>query len=188
MLILTTNSADRPTNQIQPLAPTFADKTDCSASQSRLGEHRFERDCVTLQPMDVNDPLSRLLRLRGMLAESLPEEKVESSDAEALTGAYERARTLALSIAVDVGADTIEFESQFPESAGKPEHMRNQVQAVRTAMHNESVAKTAATLLRQLGGYAGGLIEAIALDQNITAKQVEAAREAARPPLGFGPR
>lgn len=87
-----------------------------------------------------------------------------------------RSCALALSIAVDIGADTLEFEGQFPESAGKPERMRNQVQAVRTAMHNESVAKTAATLLRQLGGYAGGVIEVIALDQKITADQIEAAR------------
>jgi hypothetical protein len=53
------------------------------------------------------------------------------------------------------------------------------------AIHNLSIAKTAALLLGQLGGWAGGLIEQIALEQGITAEQAAAAREAARPPVGF---
>jgi hypothetical protein len=73
--------------------------------------------------MDVNDPLPRLLRLRGMLAESLPDGEVDSFDAEGLAGAYERARSLARAIAADVSADTAEFDSQFPQTAGDPTPM-----------------------------------------------------------------
>lgn len=46
-------------------------------------------------------------------------------------------------------------------------------------------ASHAATLLRSLAGYVEGMIEAVALDQQLTMEQVQAAREAARQPRGF---
>lgn len=133
----------------------------------------------------VNDPLSRLLRLRGQLAESLPDGEVQASDAVGLAGTYERLRPVVRDIANDVGANLEEFDHQFPESTGgRPTTPVIGLQAARAAAHNQTVARTAATLLRQLGGYAGGLIEAIALTQNLSAQQIEVAREAARSPLG----
>ena len=83
---------------------------------------------------------------------------------------------------MELGMEMIEFDNQFPPSAG--EITAGQM-SVQLAMHNQSVAKTAALLLGQLGGWASGLIEQIALEQGITSEQAAAAREAARPPVGF---
>lgn len=46
-------------------------------------------------------------------------------------------------------------------------------------------ANTAATMLKRLGGYVAGVIEYVAVDQQISTAQLEAAREAARQPPGF---
>jgi hypothetical protein len=132
--------------------------------------------------MGINDPLARLLRFRGMLAEGLPDGELNNADAEGLASAYLRARTLAADIAKELGIRMLEFDNQFPQTAGEVTkgHMNPQM-----AIHNLSIAKTAALLLGQLGGWAGGLIEQIALEQGITSEQAAAAREAARPPIGF---
>lgn len=117
-----------------------------------------------------------------MLAESLPDTELNNADAEGLADAYVRARAQASDIAKELGVKMLEFDNEFPPNAGEPTkgHMNPQM-----AIHNLGVAKTAGVLLRQLGGWAGGLIEAVAIKEGITAEQAAAAREAARPPVGF---
>jgi len=134
----------------------------------------------------MKGPLPRLLRLRGALAEALPSDDVKDVDASALAETYERLRRQAESLANELGVASDEFDGQFPEVAGRPVAMDGPMHTwAQRKMHNESVARTAATLLRQLAGFLGGLIEAQALVQQITADEMAAAREPARPPVGF---
>jgi hypothetical protein len=134
----------------------------------------------------MNAPLPRLLRLRAALAEALPHDDVKDTDAEGLAATYQRLRSVARSLAGDLGVSEEEFDAQFPEMAGRP--MPGGGSAYEWAQrgkHNESVARSAATSLRQLAGFLGRLIEAVALDEKITVEQIAAAREAARPSFGF---
>jgi hypothetical protein len=131
--------------------------------------------------VDLNEPLPRLLRLRGSLARSLPDGDVDNADAKGLAESYARLRIATRELAVALDLDAGEFDAQFPTSAGEPTVGTRLTHTLR----NLEVAKTAASLLRQLGGYVEGLIEALVLEQNITMEQVKAAREAARQPPGF---
>jgi hypothetical protein len=135
-------------------------------------------------PVDLNEPLPRLLRLRGMVARSVPPDnaKVDSTDAAGLTDAYNRLRDAVNEAAAQVGIDPEEFNRELPPlapAAGLGAMMPEQM------LRAASQAKAAATSLRALAGYVEGLIEAVVLDQQITMEQVQAAREAARQPPGF---
>jgi hypothetical protein len=133
--------------------------------------------------MNPNDPLPRLLRLRGMVARSVPGDATELTykDAGALADAYIRLREPVRKFAVDLGVDATEFDAELPQLA-----MPRDPIATRTVMLKlGSDASRAAALLRSLAGYVEGLIEAVVLEEKITTAQVEAAREAARQPPGF---
>jgi len=134
-------------------------------------------------PMDLNQPLPRLMRLRGMVARSVPPEgaDVTYNDAAGLADAYSRLRDAARSLAVDLGMDGSEFDATLP---GMPPP-RAPYTDPRVVMELNSAASQAATRLRALAGYVEGMIEAVVLDQQITMEQVQAAREAARQPPGF---
>jgi hypothetical protein len=108
----------------------------------------------------------------------LPAGEISPADAKGLAGSYERLRGSAREIASSLGVDVTEFEQQLPPMAGSM-ISRNDL------LGSKEVASTAATLLRQLGGYVEGLVEAVVLDQKITVDQMKAAREAARQPPGF---
>jgi hypothetical protein len=123
--------------------------------------------------MELNSPLPRLLRLRGAIQRSLD----SAGDIDAYSGglqdSYARLRMQAreLAVAMDVSAE--EFDSIFPE----------QVEVAEPNLI--TLAKAAASLLGQLDGYLGGLVQAQAINQQITLEQIELAREAARRPPGF---
>jgi hypothetical protein len=133
--------------------------------------------------VDLNEPLPRLMRLRGMVARSVPPDdaKITHSDAAGLADAYIRLRESVRSVAVDLGADNDEFASVLPPL----EPPRTPSPAASVLLKVASEASRAANLLRSLAGYVEGLIEAVVLEQQITMEQVQAAREAARQPPGF---
>jgi hypothetical protein len=137
--------------------------------------------------VDTDEPLPRLLRLRGMVARSVPEEDVKATDAYGLTESYLRLRASARSVATDLGISGEGFDAELPEIASVPPE--SSLQGPRDLIdtrHNETTkASHAASLLKQLAGYVEGLIEAVVLDQRLDMEQVRAAREAARQPLGF---
>jgi hypothetical protein len=128
--------------------------------------------------VDLNEPLPRLLRLRGSLARSLPTGEISPTDAKGLSGSYERLRGSTIELTAALGVDVREFEHQFPSMAGSTVNLNDLIRS-------KEVASTAATLLRQLVGYVEGLIEALVVDQKITEDQMKAAREASRQPAGF---
>ncbi len=133
--------------------------------------------------MDLNEPLPRLMRLRGMVARSIPADdaKLTYSDAGGLADAYIRLREPVRALAVDLGAAEAEFDAEVPPRQAPPKPYPGPS----VMLQLESEATHAATLLRSLAGYVEGMIEAVVLDQQITMEQVQAAREAARQPTGF---
>jgi hypothetical protein len=167
--------AARSTGIAFPLSPVSEVENCCRVRRARL---------VTLAFMELNEPLPRLLRLRGMVARSVPPDgnAVGSSDAPGLTDAYNRLRDAACETAAQLGLDPDEFDRELPAlpSAADP---RTAGMATQRAML--ASARSAATSLRALAGYVEGLIEAVVLEQKITMEQVQAAREAARQPPGF---
>jgi hypothetical protein len=135
--------------------------------------------------MDTNDSFARLMRLSGALQAALPAE-VKDTDAQGLAESYVRLRGACRQISIDVGISEQEFDAQFPDDAGQPltGSMTLHQQAQRLKQ-NETVARNAATLLRQLAGSVSGLLELEAINQDISQEQLEAAREAGRPSIGF---
>lgn len=133
--------------------------------------------------MNPNDPLPRLLRLRGMVARSVPSDgaKLTFEDAAGLADAYIRLREPVRTFAIGLGIEGTEFDAELPEldRPGDP-YTRPEL-----LMKLASEAKHAAVRLRSLAGYVEGLIEAVVLEEQITMEQVQAAREAARQPPGF---
>jgi hypothetical protein len=136
--------------------------------------------------MKADDPFPRLMRLSGSLQAALPTE-VKDTDAQGLAESYVRLRAACRQVSTDLGVSEQEFDAQFPEDAGSPmtEYAGIQ-QQMRHAKHNEAVARSAATLLRQLAGSISGLLELEAINQDISQEQLEAAREAGRRQVGFG--
>lgn len=134
--------------------------------------------------VDLNAPLPKVLRLRGMVARAVPADTVTltNTDAQGLTDGYNRLRNSVRSFAIELDLDAAEFDQEFPplDPVGLPYNVGMGEMQIGT-----SRAKTAATLLRSLAGYVEGLIEAVVLDQEISMQQIEAAREAARQPPGF---
>ena len=135
--------------------------------------------------METNDPFARLMRLSGALQAALPDQ-VKETDARGLSESYVRLRAACRLVSLDIGVTEEEFDAQFPESAGSPFDGPGSLhqQAQRTKS-NETVARNAATLLRQLAGHVSGLLELEAINQDISQEQLEAAREAGRPSVGF---
>lgn len=135
--------------------------------------------------MDPNDPFARLMRLSGALQAALPDQ-VKDTDARGLSESYTRLRAACRNVSVELRVAEEEFDAQFPESAGNPMDGPGTLhqQAQRTKS-NETVARNAATLLRQLAGHVSGLLELEAINQDVSQEQLEAAREAGRPRLGF---
>lgn len=134
--------------------------------------------------MDLNEPLPRLLRLRGMVARSVPADEagLVSTDAPGLTDAYNRLRDSVCESAAPLGLDPEEFDRELPALPPAADPRMSGLATQRAMVAN---ARSAATSLRALAGYVEGLIEAVVLDQQITMEQVQAAREAARQPPGF---
>lgn len=133
--------------------------------------------------MDIEDQLAQLLRLRGIVSRSVPEQEVGATDAYALTESYLRLRTSVRSMTSDLGGDAEAFDLEFPEidavSKSSP------APAPRTLFDYKSKASHAAALLRQLAGHVEGLIEAYVIEKELDMDQVQAAREASRQPVGF---
>ena len=96
--------------------------------------------------MEPGDPLPRLLRLRGVVEQSVEDPAtIDAFSADGLRDSYGRLRGQARALAVDVGVGEGEFDDLFPEhveaEGGNP----------------VAIAKAAANLLRQLDGHLGGL-------------------------------
>lgn len=123
--------------------------------------------------MEINAPLPRLLRLRGAIQRSLDSAGDIDAYSEGLKDSYARLRMQARELAVAMGVSAEEFDSIFPE----------QVEVAEPNLI--TLAKAAASLLGQLDGYLGGLVQAQAINEQITLEQLELAREAARRPPGF---
>src|SRR4051794_11360984 len=117
--------------------------------------------------MDLNDPLPRLLRLRGMIARSVPpdETQLTTTDAPGLTDAYNRLRLAACETAAQLGLDPDEFDRDLPALREPPDP---RMTGMITQRAITASAKTAATSLRSLAGYVEGLIEAVVLEQQLT--------------------
>jgi hypothetical protein len=135
--------------------------------------------------MDLNEPLPRLLRLRGMVVRSVPGEdaKLGQTDAHALTDAYIRLREAVRKVALDLGESEAAFDGPLPAKSPLTQHVTVGPSAQSVVL--ASAATDAASLLRALAGYIEGLIETVVLEQKISMEQVQAAREAARQPPGF---
>lgn len=133
--------------------------------------------------MNPNDPLPRLLRLRGMVSRSVPGDgaKIGYQDAAGLADAYIRLREPVRALATEMGVAGEEFDAELPPHQ-LPSAPRTDPSLL---MQLGSEAARAAALLRSLAGYVEGLIEAVVLDQRLSMEQVQAAREAARQPPGF---
>ncbi len=124
--------------------------------------------------MDVNDPLARLLRLRGAIQRSLDSAGAVDAFSEGLRHSYVRLRAEARKLAVgEVGVSEEEFDGMFPADVAVEE--TNLI----------TIAKAAATQLGQLDGYLGGIVQTQAINEQVTLEQLEVAREAARRPVGF---
>jgi hypothetical protein len=125
--------------------------------------------------METSDSLARLLRLRGAIERSLEDSTtIDAFSADGLKEGYGRLRAQARELVVECEVDAAEFDALFPEHAT----------AEGAAMI--SIAKAAASLLGQLDGYLGGIVQTQAINAQLTLEQLELAREAARPTLGFG--
>ncbi|HEX8205595.1 MAG TPA: hypothetical protein VF587_06005 [Solirubrobacteraceae bacterium] len=135
--------------------------------------------------MDLNEPLPRLLRLRGMVAQAAPspDANVDQFSAEGLVGGYNSLRDAVAQASAELGVSADEFPAQF----ARLDAMENVRLGHGPRAHIDAMnaAKTAALQLRKLVGYIEGLIEAVVLDQQISMEHVQAAREAARQPPGF---
>lgn len=131
--------------------------------------------------MDLNSPLARLMRLRGAIAEGTPPRgaKIDQTGL-GLIDTYEGLRQSAEELLREIGVDQDELSVQLPRLLRQPEEG-----GPRQMLNDMTDANTAATMLRRLGGYVGGVIEFVAAQQQITAAQLEAAREASRQPPGF---
>jgi hypothetical protein len=157
-----------------------------SAPLSRLAAVRSRFICtLPYSPgVDLNEPLPRLLRLRGMVTRSVPpdEAKIGPYDAPGLIDAYIRLRDAVRDVATGLGVNAEEFNRELPslEPFGGDHLFGASWLPVTT-----SRARTAATLLKSLVGCVEGLIETVVLSQQITMEQIQAAREAARHPPGF---
>jgi hypothetical protein len=124
--------------------------------------------------MDVKDPLPQLLRLRGAVELCIEDPStINAFSMDALADSYRRLRARVRGVAVGLGVEEEEFDAIFP------------VQAEAAARNQIAIAKAAAALLRQLDGYLDGLIETAAINQQVSVEQLQAAREAARRPVGF---
>lgn len=135
--------------------------------------------------MKADDPFPRLLRLSAALQAALPDE-VKNTDAVGLSESYVRLREACRRLSVDLGVPEQEFDAQFPPNAGQPSTGAVSLhQQAQRAQQNESVARTAATLLRQLAGFLTGMLEAEAINLDISQAQLATAREAGRLPVGF---
>lgn len=119
-----------------------------------------------------------------MVARSVPPDgaNLDFTDAGGLADAYIRLREPVRALAIELGIPEAEFDAELPTiqppgqpSTHNPDHL----------MKLSSEAGKAAGLLRSLAGHVEGLIEAIVLEQQISAEEVEAARAAARQPPGF---
>lgn len=131
--------------------------------------------------MDMNDPLAQLIRLRGALDASTPPPGTKLDQTNVgLIELYERSRATAADLCQEVGVNPEEIDARMPPFQRTPEEY-----GPRQMLNDIKDANTAATMLRDLTGYLGGVIEALALSQQITQQQIEAAREAARQPTGF---
>lgn len=131
--------------------------------------------------MDLNDPLPRLLRLHAMVVRITPGDDVTLSgpEAEGLAEAYIRLRDIAHKLAVDLEVDS-DFDAELPA------HQLPRIgPGPRGVLEMGVAANKAATLLKSLVGWVEGMVQAVALDQRITVEQLQAAREAARQPVGF---
>src|SRR5262249_49368208 len=125
--------------------------------------------------METSDPLARLLRLRGAIERSLEDPAtIDAFSADGLNDSYRRLRAQARELVVECEVDADEVDALFPE------------QATAEGAAAIAIAKAAASLLRQLDGYLGGIVQTQAINARLTLEQLELAREAARPPLGFG--
>ena len=131
--------------------------------------------------MDLNQPLPRLMRLRGMVARTVPPDDATITGADqGLIETYNRLRGAVRELAVSLSIDGQEFDRELPvlppvSVAFGPMNV----------IESAKDPKTAAATLRSLAGYVEGLIEAVVLEEQITMEQIEAAREAARQPPGF---
>jgi hypothetical protein len=125
--------------------------------------------------METSDSLARLLRLRGAIERSLEDPAtIDAFSADGLKNSYQRLRAQARELVMECEVDADEFDSLFPEKAT----------AERTDVI--SIAKAVASLLRQLDGYLGGIVQTQVINAQLTLEQLELAREAARSPFGFG--
>jgi hypothetical protein len=135
--------------------------------------------------VNPDDPLPRLLTLHGALANSFPEDhsRIAWTDASGLIDSYARLRLEVISLVEDWGGDVNRFAEQFPELSPattiSPAGPRSQQELT-------ARGRTAAGLLRQLFGYVSGLFQAKVIEDQVTEEQLRIAREAARPPVGFG--
>lgn len=131
--------------------------------------------------MDLNSPLARLMRLRRAIAEVSPPPgaKIDQTGL-GLIETYEELRQSAEELLRETGVDQDELSAQLPLLRRQPKEG-----GPRQMLNDMTDANTAATLLRRLGGYLGGVIEFVAAQQQISAAQLEAAREASREPPGF---
>jgi len=126
--------------------------------------------------MEMADPLPRLLRLRGAIEQSIEApETITPFSKDGLKDGYVRLLPQVRELAISIGVEPAEFDGIFPAE-------------VTSASRNDlSFAKAAAALLRQLDGYLDGLIEATAINEQVTIEQLKLAREATRRPAGFAP-
>jgi hypothetical protein len=124
--------------------------------------------------MKMSDPLPRLLRLRGAIEQSNEAaETITPFSKDGLKDSYIRLRPQVRDVAISIGVEAQEFDGIFPAQ-------------VESGSRNDlSFAKAAAALLRQLDGYLDGLIEATAINEQVTIEQLKIAREATRRPPGF---
>jgi hypothetical protein len=126
--------------------------------------------------MEMTDPLPRLLRLRGAIEQSIEApETITPFSMNGLKDSYIRLRPQVRDVATSLGVEPDEFDAIFPAQVESED--RNSI----------SFAKAAAALLRQLDGYLDGLIEATAINEQVSIEQLKIAQEAARRPPGFAP-
>jgi hypothetical protein len=118
--------------------------------------------------MEMSDPLPRLLRLRGAIERSTEApETITAFSMAGLKDSYIRLRPQVRDVAVALGVEAEEFDAIFPDE-------------VTSSQRNDlSFAKSAAALLRTLDGFLDGLIEAAAIDEEVSPAQLSGAREAA---------
>lgn len=122
--------------------------------------------------MEMNDPLPRLLRLRGAIEGSMEApETITPFSMSGLKASYVRLRPQVADVAESLGVESEEFDAMFPESVIVEEGRQR----------NDLVwAKSAAGLLQQLDRYLGALIEITVLKEQVPADSMSRARAAAQ--------